>query len=114
MREVNVFDNVTIGKGETFRMDVVIWTKAQVLKNQRVQEPVTITNIQMECYKAWILTNENDQKFKCILNLEGSSPGTNVLKLMTELDQCKTVLNEIPYEDMMSEEKIIQLIRKVS
>ena len=114
MREINIFDNVTIGKGQTFEMDVVIWNKDQVLKNQRIREPVTISEIQMESYKAWILTNENDQKFKCTLDLKGTSPGGNVLKLMTELDECKTVLNEIPFDDMISGEKIIQLIRKVS
>ena len=114
MREINIFDNVSIGEKETFEMDVVIWTKDQVLKNQRIREPVTITDIQMECYKPLIFTNENNQRFKCSLELKGTSPGKNVLKLMAELDQCKTVLNEIPFDDMISGDKMIQLIRKVS
>ena len=95
-------------------MDVVIWTKEQVLKNQRVREPVTITEIQMESYRTWVLTNENDQRFKCTLELKGTSPGENVLKLITELDQCKTLLNEIPFDDLIIDDKIIQLIKKVN
>ena len=94
-------------------MDVVVWTKAQVLKNQRVREQVTISEIQMESQKVWILTNENGQRFKCVTNLEGTSPGRKALKLFTELDNCKTILNEIPHDDLLSDKKIVQLIKKV-
>ena len=110
---MNVFDNVKLRRAETFDMDVVIWTKTQVLNNQRTREPVTLMNIQLETQKDWILTNENDQRFKCILNLKGTNPGRKTLKLLNELDGCKTLLNEIPFDDMLSEDKVVQLIRKV-
>ena len=113
LREVNIFDNIKMQRAKTFEMDVVIWTKNQVLSNQRTREPVTIMDIQMETHKNWILTNENDQKFNCTLNLKGTNPGKKVLRLLNELDDCKTLLNEIPFDDMMSEEKIVQLIKKV-
>ena len=113
LREVNIFDNIKMQKAKTFDMDIVIWTKAQVLNNQRTREPVTILDIQLETRKDWILTNENDQKFKCTMDLRGTNPGTKVLKLLNELDNCKTLLNEIPFDDMLSEEKIVQLIKKV-
>ena len=94
-------------------MDVVVWTKTQVLKNQRIREQVTISEIQMESQKVWILTNENGQRFKSVMNLEGTSPGKKALKLFTELDKCKTILNEIPHDDLLSNNKIVQLIKKV-
>ena len=95
-------------------MDVVIWTKDQVLKNQMTREPVTISEIQMETQKIWILSNENGQRYKCITNLEGTSPGKKSLNLLIELDKCKTILNEIPHDDLLSDKKIVQLIKKVS
>jgi hypothetical protein len=113
LKEVNVFDNVNLQRAETFAMDVVIWTKSQVLENQRTSEPVTITDIQLEYEKVWIISNENDQRFKCVTNLEGTNPGKKVLKMMIELDKCKTILNEIPYDDLLTDEKIIQLVKKV-
>ena len=95
-------------------MDIVIWTKSQVLSNQRSNEPVSFADIQMETHKNWILVNENDQKFQCTLNLKGTNPGKKVLKLLNELDGCKTLLNEIPFDDMLSEKKVVQLIRKLN
>ena len=109
-----MFDNVTLKRAETFAMDVVVWTKDQVLKNQRSREPVTISDIQMETQKVWILSNENGQRYKCATNLEGTSPGKKALSLLMELDKCKTILNEIPHDDLLSDNKIIQLIKKVS
>ena len=114
LREVNVFDNVVLQRAETFDMDVIIWSKDQVLKNQRVREPVTFSEIQMENQKIWILTNENGQRFKCTTSLEGTSPGKKALKLLAELDKFRTLLNEIPADDLLSDKKIVQLIKKVS
>ena len=51
MLEINIFDNVKIQRGETFSMDVVIWTKNQVQNNQRVLEPVTFSDIHLENQK---------------------------------------------------------------
>ena len=114
MLEVNIFDNVKIRRGEIFDMDVVIWTKSQVLKNQRILEPVTFSDIQLENQKVWIITNENDQRFKCMSKMEGTSPGKNTFKLLNQLDKCKTCLNEISHDDLLSDKKIVQLIKKVS
>ena len=69
--------------------------------------------IQLEKQNAWVISNENSQKFKCEMNLKGTSPGEKVLKLLNELYKCKTLLNEIQYDDMIEGEKIIQLIKKV-
>lgn len=113
LAESNVFDNVKMNGARTFEMMVTIWTKSQVIKNQIAHEPACIENIQLEKLKNWVITNENNQKFHCEMNLKGTSPGENVLKLMNELHKCKTLLNEIQYEDMIVEEKIIQLIKKV-
>jgi hypothetical protein len=111
--ESNVFDNIKVKEDRTFDMNVIIWTKSQVMKNQLLHEPASIIDIQLEKQNAWVISNENSQKFKCEMNLKGTSPGEKVLKLLNELYKCKTLLNEIQYDDMIEGEKIIQLIKKV-
>ena len=53
-----------------------------------------------------VLFNENQETFESVLSLNGTSPGWNTMKLLEEVAECKTFLNDIPDDDIFADKKI--------
>ena len=98
-------------------MEVVIWSEVQVKRNLAEHMTIEIKNLsksRKRKQEPLILENENGEKFSCAYDLEGTIPGGSTLKLLEELEGCKTNLHNFENEDVEVEGIIKKIIRMVN
>ena len=96
-------------------MEVVTWTDHQVRGGSLPNEaPETASYIRNRKQIPLHLENENGNKFKCDFELEGTKPAKATLKLIQELAECRTNLNDMYNDDINVESTTLKIIRMVS
>ena len=96
-------------------MEIVIWSNVQVKRNLAEFMTVEMSTIPGGRKRQLPLTleNENGETFSCSYDMEGTIPGGATLKLLEELTECKTVLNNLENDDVEVEGKTKKIIRMV-
>ena len=98
-------------------MEVTTWTENQVRQNMLAFSNLDMNytkNVRKRKQSPLTLENENGDTFDCSFEMEGTIPGGATIKLLNELADCATKLNEFENDDVLVESKLNKVIRMVS
>ena len=103
-----------INNGKIVDMEIVTWTNRQVKMGALMNEiPETASYLRCRKQLPFQVENENGEKFECDFELEGTKPAQATLKLIEELSECRTNLNDMYNDDINVEGTTLKVIRMV-